>query len=64
VRLAIEAEWDGHEAFFICNKDSRCLRPTRDILEKWYPGTPIAASLGAHDSPISVRPTLQIWQTC
>jgi hypothetical protein len=36
VRMAIEAEWDGHEVFFISNKDSRCLRPTREVLKKWY----------------------------
>ena len=36
VRMALEAEWDGHEVFFISNKDSRCLRPTREVLERWY----------------------------
>ena len=26
-----------------------------EVLEQWYPGTPIDESMGTHDSPISVR---------
>ena len=55
--MALEAEWDGHEVFFISNKDSRCLRPTREVLEHWYaPFSPVLVDRNGRAAQISSFP--------
>ena len=44
-RLALEADWEGHEAFFINASDTTLSAPTEDALEASYPGVELKRSL-------------------
>ena len=44
-RLAIEAEWMGHEVFFLTAADTRCDVPSRELAERHYPDVPIRGDL-------------------
>ena len=54
-RLALDAEWAGHEAFFISNLDSR-LRTTTTAaaIAQYYPEATMKRDLGEYESAISV----------
>jgi nucleoside-diphosphate-sugar epimerase len=51
-RLALEAEWEGHEAFFINAKDTTLSLPTKVAIEQCYPGVPFKRKLDKYEMPI------------
>jgi nucleoside-diphosphate-sugar epimerase len=55
VRLALENAGPGFEVYNVAAPDSGNTAPTREVAERWFPGTPIADDLGRHESLISTR---------
>ena len=51
-RLALEAEWTGHEAFFINADETALMIETREAIERLYPGVPLRAPLDGFASAI------------
>ena len=51
-RLALDAEWTGHEAFFINADETVLMMETREAIERLYPGVPLRASLDGFASAI------------
>ena len=51
-RLAIEAEWEGHEAFFINAGDTTLGIPTQQALEQCYPDVPVKKKLSEYEMVI------------
>jgi len=51
-RLAIEADWTGHHAFFINASDTVLSIPTEEAIRKAYPGVPIKKTLAKYQSAI------------
>lgn len=51
-RLAIEAQWTGHHAFFINASDTVLSIPTEEAIKKAYPGVPIRKNLAKYQSAI------------
>lgn len=49
-RLAIEADWAGHEVFFITAADTYLTLPTREAAERTLPGVPLRIELPGHAS--------------
>jgi nucleoside-diphosphate-sugar epimerase len=45
VRLALEAEWQGHEAFFVTAADTFLTLPTREAAARALPGVPLRTEL-------------------
>lgn len=44
-RLALEADWKGHEAFFIVAADSTALLPSAELARTFHPGVPLRKPL-------------------
>jgi nucleoside-diphosphate-sugar epimerase len=53
-RLAVEADWAGHERFWINAADSFLDLPTVEALAKWYPGVPLREPLEGHAAALSI----------
>ena len=51
-RLALEAEWTGHEACFINSDETVLAMETREAIERVYPGVPLRAPLDGFASAI------------
>ncbi len=51
-RLALEADWRGHEAFFINADETVLAIPTREAIERGYPGVPMRRPLDGFESAI------------
>ena len=51
-RLALEAEWTGHEAFFINGDETVLAMETREAIERVYPGVALRAPLDGFASAI------------
>jgi UDP-glucose 4-epimerase len=49
-RLAIEATWTGHHAFFITAEQTRADASSRDLAAKYYPDVEIRGDFGGHAS--------------
>ncbi len=54
-RLAIETDWEGHEAFFINAPDTSSHTPTIDLVHESYPDAEIKGDLEGFTSAISVE---------
>jgi nucleoside-diphosphate-sugar epimerase len=54
-RLALEAELAGAEAFTIAAADTLMQRPSRGLMEEFYPGTRLAETLGEHETLLSIE---------
>ncbi len=52
-RLALEAEWDGHESFFINGNDTCEAVPTIELVKKSYPDSEIRKELPGVSTAIS-----------
>lgn len=63
-RLALEADWDGHEVFFINAADTTLRIPTADAIERYYPGVPLRRELTGSDSAIDIEKARRLlgWQ--
>ena len=53
-RLAIEKDWDGHEAFFINATDTSSMTPTIDLVRDAYPDAEIKGNLEGFATAISI----------
>ena len=53
-RLAIEKDWDGHEAFFINSTDTSSSTPTIDLVRDAYPDAEIKGNLEGFATAISI----------
>lgn len=49
-RLALEAKWTGHQAFFITAKDTRERVPSLELAKTHYPNVPITGDLSRFNS--------------
>jgi UDP-glucose 4-epimerase len=49
-RLALEADWEGHEVFFITAADTWLALPTREAIERAFPNVPLRAELPGFSS--------------
>lgn len=63
-RRALEADWNGHERFWINAADTFLEIPTAQALEKWYPGVPLRAPLEGHAAVFSIAKAARLlnWQ--
>jgi nucleoside-diphosphate-sugar epimerase len=52
--LAIEANFGGHEAFFINNEDTSADEPTEDLIKLLYPEAEIRSPMPGNTTAISV----------
>jgi nucleoside-diphosphate-sugar epimerase len=50
-RMALEADWQGHEVFFITAADTHLSLPTREAVAATLPGVPLRAELPGFASP-------------
>lgn len=51
-RLAIEKDWEGHEAFFINGRDTILALPTEEAIKQVYPGSQIRKPLPGYTSAL------------
>jgi UDP-glucose 4-epimerase len=49
-RLAVEAEWKGHEAFFIIAADTTSAAPSMKLTQRFYPDVPVTGDLSGFNS--------------
>lgn len=52
-RLACETPGIEHETFYVVASDARSNVPTAELVERYYPGVPLARPMGRHDSLIA-----------
>ena len=52
--LAIEADFGGHEAFFINGEDTSADEPTEELIKKVYPDAEISTPMSGYTTAISV----------
>ena len=64
-RMALEAEWQGHEVFFINSKDTRLSIPTEQAIATCFPGVPLRQPLPGHQSAIDCSKAKRMfgWET-
>lgn len=55
VALALAAAKPGFEVYNVAAPDSGNALPTRDLADRWFPGTPVADDLGEFESLMSTR---------
>ncbi|MUN08983.1 NAD-dependent epimerase/dehydratase family protein [Agromyces luteolus] len=55
VRRALEADVDGARAYVIANADSVMTRPTRDLIEEFFPGVPLKEEFEGNASLFSIE---------
>ncbi|MFH1025008.1 MAG: NAD(P)-dependent oxidoreductase [Planctomycetota bacterium] len=53
-RRALEASWNGHEAFFIVAADTTLVIPTEEALRRAYPGVPLRRPLAGFATPFDI----------
>ena len=63
-RRALEADWNGHERFWINAADTFLDLPTVQALAKWYPGVSLRAPLEGHAAVFSIAKAARLlgWQ--
>jgi nucleoside-diphosphate-sugar epimerase len=55
VALALSAAEPGFEVYNVAAPESGNALPTRDLADRWFPGTPVADDLGEYESLMSTR---------
>jgi nucleoside-diphosphate-sugar epimerase len=55
VALALGAAQPGYEVYNVAAPESGTLAPSREVAERWFPGTPVADDLGEYESLMSTR---------
>jgi nucleoside-diphosphate-sugar epimerase len=55
VALALAAARPGFEVYNVAAPTSGTAAPSREVAERWFPGTPVAEDLGAFESLLSTR---------
>ncbi|SEE70751.1 NAD-dependent epimerase/dehydratase family protein [Ruania alba] len=55
VRLALEAPAPGFRVYNVAHPESGTQAPSREVAERWFPGTPVAGDLGEYESLMSTR---------
>ena len=63
-RRALEADWNGHERFWINAADTFLEIPTAQALAEWYPGVPLRAPLEGYAAVFSIAKAARLlnWQ--
>ena len=63
-RRALEADWTGHERFWINAADTFLELPTAQALAQWYPGVPLRIPLDGHAAVFSIAKANRLlgWQ--
>ena len=51
-RMAVEAEWKGHQRFFLNAKDIMLALPTMDAISQVYPTAPVRRTIEGFEAPI------------
>ncbi len=59
-RLALDADWTGHEAFFINGDETSLSTPTMDVIEDIYPGVEIRKPLEGTAAAIDISKAADI----
>jgi nucleoside-diphosphate-sugar epimerase len=54
VRLALEADVGGAEAFIIAAADTVMQRPSRELMAEVFPGVPVAGGVDGHDTLLGI----------
>jgi nucleoside-diphosphate-sugar epimerase len=54
VRLALEADVQGADAFIIAAADTVMRRPSRDLMAEVFPDVPVAGSVDGHDTLLGI----------
>jgi len=55
VRAALTADLTGHHVLNIAAPDTTAIEPTRDLLERFHPGTAVRSELANHEGLIDTR---------
>ena len=55
VSLALAAARPGFEVYNVAAPESGNAAPSREIAQRWFPGTPVAEDLGEFESLMSTR---------
>jgi nucleoside-diphosphate-sugar epimerase len=55
VALALGAAQPGYEVYNVAAPESGTQAPSREVAERWFPGTPVADDLGEYESLMSTR---------
>jgi len=55
VSLALQNPAAGFRVYNVASPTSGTADPSREVAERWFPGTPVAADLGEHESLMSTR---------
>ncbi|GAA5202897.1 NAD(P)-dependent oxidoreductase [Microbacterium jejuense] len=55
VSLALAHAAPGFEVYNVAAPDSGCAAPSRELAQRWFPGTPVADDLGEFESLMSTR---------
>lgn len=55
VALALAAAEPGFDVYNVAAPDSGNAQPSREVAERWFPGTPLASDLGEFESLMSTR---------
>ena len=58
--LAIEANFEGHEAFFINNEDTSADEPTEELIKNVYPQAEIRKHMPGNSTAISIEKAKRI----
>ncbi len=58
--LAIEVDFEGHEAFFINSEDTSAEEPTEELIKKVYPEAEFRSPMPGHTTAISVEKAKRI----
>jgi len=53
--LAVEKDGLGFQVFNAANDDTSSELPTRELIDRYYPGVPVAGELGEHETLLSNR---------
>ena len=60
VRLALDADLVGASAFIIAAADTVMNRPSRELMAEFFPGVPVADTLGEHDTLLGIGEACQV----
>ncbi|MGC5224240.1 NAD-dependent epimerase/dehydratase family protein [Micromonospora sp. DT81.3] len=55
VSLALAGATPGYRVYNVAAPESGCAAPSRELAERWFPGTPVAPDLGEFESLMSTR---------
>lgn len=60
VRLAVEADFVGHETFWVVADDTTVGVPTADLVDAFFPDVPLRAEFAGHESLVSAAKAREV----